>query len=231
MAKASMRERPFRSKFNQYIGKRFGRLTVISVERSQATREAVFLVRCDCGTEKTIRALSITKGATQSCGCLATELLSVRMRRHGGVGSAEYNTWLGLRARCKNVAAPQYEHYGGRGIKVCKRWDDSFKAFLADMGPRPSAKHSIDRIDNDGDYEPGNCRWATVSEQRNNMSSNAPITLGERTMNVTDWARELRLNRTTIMARLKRGWTAEQALTTPAVSGRNQFTPSDEATQ
>jgi hypothetical protein len=116
-----------------------------------------------------------------------------------------------MRQRCSNPNTDRYEHYGGRGIAICERWQ-SFEDFYADMGPRPSPKHSIDRIDVDGDYEPGNCRWATPAEQARNKRSNLMLTHDGRTQTITEWARETRIPLMTISRRLKSGWPVDRAL-------------------
>lgn len=124
----------------------------------------------------------------------------------------EHWAWTQMRARCRNPKCPSYKNYGGRGISVCPRWD-SFAHFLVGIGPRPSDKHSLDRIDNDGDYEPGNVRWATRWEQQRNMRTNVLLTARGETLVLFEWARRLDVEPSTIQARLKRGWPVEDAVT------------------
>jgi hypothetical protein len=140
--------------------------------------------------------------------------------KHGCADTPEYNVWYGMRQRCSYAKHSTYRLYGGRGIRVCDRWQHSFENFIADMGPRPSAEHSIDRIDNDGHYEPGNCRWALGRDQFRNMRTNRHLTLNGRTQTMVEWARELSMDVRTLHTRLKKGWTVERALTTP-VDHRN----------
>lgn len=125
-----------------------------------------------------------------------------------------YDTWIHMRLRCSNPANPKYARYGGRGIQVCPEWENDFFRFVADMGPRPPG-HSLDRRDNDGDYGPSNCRWATGQMQMQNTRRNRLLTIGDRTQCLTVWAREVGLKRSTIEQRLSRGWTTGAAVLLP----------------
>ena len=127
----------------------------------------------------------------------------------------EYRCWQSIRDRCYNPNNRDYAMYGGRGIAVCKRWRESSAAFLADMGPKPSPEHSIDRIDNDGDYSPENCRWATPAEQARNRKSSRLLTHNGETMTVAEWAERLAIKPGTLSMRLSYGWSVEKAVTTP----------------
>jgi hypothetical protein len=147
-------------------GERFGRLTVLKeVDRIDGRR--AFKLKCDCGKvcTKTLISLTMTR-ATRSCGCLFQEALGNR-KTHGMSQTPTYAVvWMGMRRRCENPNDTSYSDYGGRGIKVCKRWH-KFENFLVDMGERPSSKHEITRVNNDGDYKPSNCRWSTDGRQQN----------------------------------------------------------------
>lgn len=132
----------------------------------------------------------------------------------------EFIAWTNLRRRCHATPGNKdYSRYAGRGINVCARWDSSFDNFLADMGESPSAKHSLDRIDNDGDYEPGNCRWATATEQSNNRSFNVRLTFRGETLTTAQWCTKLGIDRSVLCMRLRAGWSTERALT--ELDGRN----------
>lgn len=151
-------------------GQRFGRFIVVSFAVIKGGKSH-WLCRCDCGIEKIVSGWNLkhpsSSHRTQSCGCLRRESVAKSRRKHGEAGvSAEYRTWVSLRGRCNCPTNKKYNDYGGRGIKALY---PSFEAFLEDMGRRPSPGHSIDRRDNDGNYEPGNCRWATKKEQARNQ--------------------------------------------------------------
>ena len=157
-------------------GKRFGRLTVI--ERSGFCGNDIgWLCRCDCGTGIRVAGAQLRGGLTKSCGCLRREVSTQRATKHGACDTNEYSIWSSMIGRCHSTLNADYRLYGARGIQVCERWrlgdgvKHPFTCFLEDMGPRPGRQYSIDRKDNNGNYEPGNCCWVTPVEQRNNQRS------------------------------------------------------------
>lgn len=152
-------------------GKRFGRLTAIKLFLVRGGKH-IWIFRCDCGIEVTARKSHVLSGGTKSCGCLKREESVKRFTTHGMTGATEYNIWMSMLARCNNPKHSAYKNYGGRGINVCRRWS-KFENFYADMGPRPKAR-TLDRIDNDGNYEPSNCRWTTWKQQASNRRPQRP---------------------------------------------------------
>ena len=152
-------------------GRRFGRLKVLNYAGTKGLH-ALFLCKCVCGRTKEVFGTNLIRGFTKSCGCLNKEATLKRNTKHGQatrlVHAPEFTTWCSMKQRCLNPNTHNYDDYGGRGITVCKRWLLSFKNFFADMGPRPTAKHTLEREDNNLGYRPSNCIWATRKAQANN---------------------------------------------------------------
>jgi hypothetical protein len=202
-------------------GCRFDRLLVVErvlQERGSATY-GIWDCQCDCGNHIKVLTRDLKAGKSKSCGCLRKEMATT----HGKSRSSTYRIWAGMLQRCINQSNTGYVDYGGRGIMVCDAWKDSFEKFYEDMGPRPSPKHSIDRIDVNGNYSKDNCRWATQTEQRRNMRNTLKVNTGEETIPaIVLWGREMdkKVTRPTFYRRLRAGWDWEKALTT-TTTGRN----------
>lgn len=203
----------------QLVGKRFGRLVVVSKDPvNNPSNNSRWNCVCDCGKYTTVVGSKLINGHTSSCGCLYEELkvqFGKRFIKHGLCGSQEYGIWCNIKARCLNKDSEYYDRYGGRGITICDRWKDSFQNFYADMGPRPSPMHSIDRKNNNGNYEPDNCRWATQLEQANNRRSNHFYEHNGISKTLAQWSREYNIAPHKLYKRLiVRGWSFERAINT-----------------
>ena len=197
------------------IGQKFGRLTVIGKAKSKDHKHSYWLCKCSCGKQKIVRADSLKAGHTLSCGCYQKEIAAQKARKeHPYSKTITYLTWHHMKQRCLNKTDQAYPYYGGRGIKICKRWENNFENFLQDMGEKPEGL-TIERIDNNGDYEPENCKWATYEEQSNNRRSNKIIEHNGKKQNIKQWSKELGIEYGTLHCRFYRGWSAERALTTP----------------
>lgn len=194
-------------------GKTFGRLTVLKRDASGGGKRVRWICLCSCGNEKSIIGSSLLIGDTGSCGCLAVERLVSRTTTHGLSKSSEYGVWRTMVSRCHNPNSTRYNDYGGRGISVCARWKDSFDNFITDMGRRPSRNHSIERVDNNGNYEPANCIWATKLEQGSNKRNNLTgMFLGEK-ITITALARNTGISINVLRKRVIRdGLTFEEAI-------------------
>ncbi len=203
-------------RFQDITGQRYGILIVVRpfgyTRQPCGKRLLHWLVRCNCGNEKTALRANLDAGRTNSCGCREGGY------RHGKIHVPEYNRWKAMRSRCTYRKAECYPNYGGRGIKVCERWNgpNGFANFLADMGAMPSCKHTLDRINNDGDYCPENCRWTTYKDQRRNTRTNRLVTYSGETKTLAEWIEILRLNGRLIRTRIERGWPSEEAFNTPS---------------
>jgi len=211
-------EKPKRKRFIDHEGQRFGRLLVLGYVGVGSYSSSLWLCLCDCGKETFVTASCLQRSrGTKSCGCLQREWSSRKAKArktHGMTGSREYISYQAMLTRCENEKASDYKNYGGRGISVCKRWRDSFENFYSDMGTRPEGT-SLDRIDNDGNYEPGNCRWSTRLQQGNNQRTNRFLDHDGRKMTVSQWSRETGIVAATIKTRLRKGWSIYDALTKP----------------
>lgn len=184
--------------FINLVGLKFGRLTVLNRTTGNGVR---FLCRCDCGNETIVQSGNLRTGHTQSCGCMAKEMTVDRETKHGYSKTKAHNTWCAMRSRCFNKDNKRYSYYGGRGITVCERWL-VFENFLADMGV-PELHQSIDRIDNDGNYSPENCRWTDVKTQSRNRRSNVLIKYKGEEALLADWAKRINCHPTKLHNKIK----------------------------
>ena len=197
-------------------GQRSGSLEVVAVGlrvQMYGRNRRGIEVRCACGVVRLLPEESLSRMA--SCGCERGSRISGSRSRHGhsrrGRRTTEYSTWKGIRARCLNPKSENFADYGGRGIGVCERWA-SFEAFLEDMGPKPSAAHSIERLDVNVGYTPENCVWADALTQANNTRRNVVLTCRGETKTVAEWARAQGVPYKTLSNRLRKGWSVERAL-------------------
>lgn len=188
--------------------RRFGLWTVVAESGLDKHGSWAWLCRCDCGVERVVRGSQLTQGRSRSCGCVPSKGTTT----HGQTHAPLYKRWQGMLGRTLYPTNAGYEVYGGRGIIVCERWH-TFENFAADMGDGFKPELWIDRIDAEGNYEPGNCRWVTPREQFRNLRKNRYIAFAGRSHIVDDWAPILGLNASTLRVRLFRGWSVERALT------------------
>lgn len=214
MAETDSKRRP--RTFKDLTGKQFGRWIVVElwtvvVQGIAPPKKLLWLCQCACGTRSVVAGADLRGRRSlqcRSCGSMT----------HGLSHLPEYKVWEGIKCRCKCPSATGHSRYGGRGISVCDAWLTSFEAFYRDMGPRPTPKHTLERIENDGPYSKANCRWDTRTAQMRNTSSNHLVTFNGKTQCLQEWAEEVGLNKSTLRKRLKRGWSVEMALTTQARS-------------
>lgn len=201
-------------------GKRFGRWRVIARNKFIKGDVIFWDCICDCGKEKPVRGVSLHSGRSNSCGCLNLEVRKIACKTHGyasyGKKSLTYSTWLGMKQRCLNHRHSAYYLYGGRGIKICKKWL-AFSGFINDMGEKPSG-FSLDRIDPNKGYNKANCRWATVEQQSNNKRSCRYIVFNNEKMTIRQAGRRFGINPNSLTKRLALGWTVEKALKTPVLT-------------
>lgn len=212
-------------------GREFGRLTVIkfleSRPRKRGGTDIYWLCKCNCekGRERIVTGHNLRRGFVRSCGCL---------KGHSKFGPggvlvkfrSEYKTWAAMIQRCANPNCSIYEYYGGRGVNICERWRHSFGNFLADMGPKPTPDHSLDRINVDGNYEPGNVRWADILTQTNNQRSNRRLTFNGKNQTIAEWSRELNISQSVIHNRLRRKWPIKDVLSTAVLKHGSHYVPS-----
>ena len=195
------------------IGRRFHRLLVLDYAGRSANKSILVRCRCDCGVVKVVRLCALQRSEIKSCGCFRREFSASQKTglTHGMSHSGTYGSWAAMKYRCGNANHVAYKEYGGRGISVCARWLESFENFLEDLGDRPVG-FTLDRINADGNYEPGNCRWAPPKIQGNNRRSNRMLRCNGMLLTLSEWSEVTGIKRTTIRERLRRGWNLERAL-------------------
>lgn len=199
------------------IGKTISNFTIVELAAPDSGR-IMWRCRCSCGNERVLRQTALLQGRPRQCSSCHIQQIGAGNKRHGhSVGyhrSPEHRVWSNMCNRCHNPNNPKYPRYGGRGISVCERWLD-FANFLADMGLRPSAQHTIERKNNNGDYEPGNCCWATWKQQARNTSRCLYLEFAGKRQTATEWSAETGIGYPLLLWRIHKGWGTERALTTP----------------
>lgn len=199
-------------------GQTFGDWTVVARGRPRGAEGRYWLCRCVCGTEREVNGSTLRKGTSRGCGCGVARAVSAANTTHGLSQTPEHRTWIAMRHRCSNPNNKKWNLYGGRGITVDPRWDD-FATFLADMGPKPSRRHSIERRDGTKGYSPENCYWATPEQQNRNTTRNRTLTFQGETLTVAEWAERKGMRYGSLYARIADDWSVEDALTIPVARG------------
>jgi hypothetical protein len=201
--------------FSDISGMIFSRWTVL--RRGERTKHGTWdwICRCECGTERSVNGQSLRTGRSKSCGCFHKEVMLKANVTHGMTHTKVHRIWGAIKGRCHNQNNAAYQYYGGRGIVMCERWQNSFAEFYADMGDPPSDDASIDRINNSGNYEPGNCTWSTRHQQMRNTRRNIYLTYKGETMVRKDWADKLGLTDRSMRFRLENWKNEDEIFTSP----------------
>lgn len=208
---------------NQLAGQTFGHLTASHSIGSDRHGNSIWICKCVCGNVHAVTGTLLKRGHSKSCGCSKSSMLAQAKTKHGMCGTKEYHIWAGIKSRCTNPNVEEWPRYGGRGIQLCDEWMDSFESFYNHVGPIPDPGHMIDRINNNGHYEPGNVRWTTRDIQNNNTRANRVLTCSGKTQNLGQWAKELGIHQITLGRRIDRqGWSVEKALTTPKLKSQHE---------
>lgn len=218
-------------KLNDLTGKKFGRLTVVSRAENDKHGQTMWLCVCDCGTESTVGRCGLVGGSTKSCGCLQRERSAERcsriMKTHGGSRDRLYSVWNGMLQRCENSNRPNFKSYGGKGISVCEDWHDFsvFREWAIESGYQESAKYgdcTLDRIDNNGDYEPSNCRWANMTQQHRNTGYNRIVNYNGKGVALSEACELAGLSYHAVCQRINTmGWSSAKALSIPINNRRS----------
>lgn len=205
-------------KARDITGQRFGRLLALGPVGLDQNQEVLWLCQCDCGNIATKLGRSMRKGSTQSCGCFGKQRSAEATTIHGMWKEPIYHKWIHINERCEKESHHNFHRYGERGIKMCDEWRHDFVAFythISQLEHFGKEGYTLDRRDNEKGYEPGNVRWATAKQQQRNRHNNHMITHNGETFCLAEWAERVGISYQTIKERLKRGWSAEKALTTP----------------
>lgn len=202
------------TKREDIAGQKFNYLTAIKfVEYNKQSHNCMWLFKCDCGKDVILSKSNVKTGHTKSCGCYNQKVASERLTTHNKTNTKVYRTWSNMKRRCYDKNNKAYIRYGNKGITVCDRWLKSFENFYEDMGEPPTTKHTIDRIDNNGNYEPSNCRWATQKQQNRNYSRNIDITINNKTHCLMEWCEIYNRPYDLVRQRIKKlGWNPIHAL-------------------
>ena len=204
-------------------GKRYGNIVAVRECGKASSGDLTWLFKCDCGNELVANGYNARSGKLISCKKCSAERIRLASVKHGKSETPEFSTWTDIQTRCYNKNTKAFKDYGGRGITVCSKWLESFDNFLSDMGNKPSKSHSIDRINNNGNYEPNNCRWATIETQANNKRNNRKLTINGITKNMSEWAKEYNLSSTAILLRIRRGVSGEGLIAKSKLYGSLTF--------
>ena len=215
-----------------FINQKFNKWTILKelepkkyVTNKRNVLKRVFLCVCECGNTKNVLLENLKRGISKSCGCLIKENSGIRT--HGMSKTSEYHIWNSIKERCNNPKNHAYKYYGGRGISFYDKWENNFIEFYNYIGTRPSKYHSIDRIDVNGNYEPGNIKWATRKEQSRNLRSNINITINGETKCINAWCDVYNISRATVKSRISYGWDLIKAITHPIRKNSLSYNESD----
>lgn len=198
----------------EMVGRKFGKWAVLKEVPKRLNKRA-FLCQCVCGSEHVVMGDNLRAGGSTQCRSCSSKIKGKKYGTHRRTGTPLYHVWRSVKLRCRTPSFTGFKNYGGRGIDVCDRWFESFESFLEDMGEPPTPKHQLDRIDNDGNYEPENCRWVLPAVQQNNRRNNRILEHNGQRKTLTQWAVCLGVGVSTLHWRWSAGWPADKILSVP----------------